>query len=222
MASPRHRNHSKCQRPVADPIPLTTALLQQLAAQWRKHDLPIARRLAPGLSDAEMDALVQPAGLAVPREARTWWGWHNGAHDSAIVTSGGKGFSSLERCVSLAAEMREIARDVASPYCLSSHEAEEMARGVWNWEWLPLCEDGVGGMLVIEGKVDEPKAICPVWHRAIDDSTDQAAILAPSIGALVQQWTIAVQTATGSHSERGDRWTLDRDTLPAGFDDRLL
>jgi cell wall assembly regulator SMI1 len=85
---------------VPEAIRLTEALLEDLAAQWRKHDAPIARRLAPGLSDAEMDALAAPLGLGVPPEARAWWGWHNGAQNASVVTSDGKTFSSLERCVS--------------------------------------------------------------------------------------------------------------------------
>ncbi len=133
---------------MAELVRLTQALLDQLEERWRTHDAPIARRLAPGLSDEEIDALAEPLELGVPSEARTWWRWHNGAHDAFIVTSGGKSFSSLEQCLSKAAHMREMAREVTRPYRLSARDADEMARGVWNWDWLPLCEDAVGGTLV--------------------------------------------------------------------------
>jgi cell wall assembly regulator SMI1 len=208
---------------VAESIPLTEGLLEQLGAQWRKYDVPIARRLAPGMSDKEMDALTEPLGLRVPPEARTWWRWHNGAHEASIVTSGGKTFSSLERCVSLAAEMRGIAHEVARPYHLSAREADDMARGVWNWDWLPLSSDGVGGMLIIDAAVDNaPTEVCPVWYRAIDFSSDQAVLVAPSMGALVHHWRVALATAAEPYDHVRDLWVLDDERLPAGYDERLL
>lgn len=208
--------------PVIEAIRLTEAALAQLAAQWRRHDAPIARRLAPGLSDAEMDALSEPLGLRVPPEARTWWRWHNGADNAFIVTSGGKAFASLERCVSRAAQMREIARDVARQYNLSGKAAGETAREVWDSDWLPLSEDGAGSMLVIDAAVDNsPRELCPVWYRAIDDGSD-GSLIAPSIGALVYQWTVVLEVGKGSYNPDVDRWTLDHATLPDGFDRRLL
>jgi hypothetical protein len=64
----------------AQQIPLLTeGLLEQLAARWRTHGLLIVESLRPGLSDAEMDELTEPLGIVLPREARTWWRWHDGA-----------------------------------------------------------------------------------------------------------------------------------------------
>jgi cell wall assembly regulator SMI1 len=208
---------------VAEASRLTQGLLDQLAAQWRKHDAPIARQLAPGLSDTEIDALTAPLGLTVPAEARTWWGWHNGAHNASVLTSGGKAFPSLDRCVSLAARMRDMAYDVTRPHRLSATAADEMAREVWNWDWLPLCEDGVGTMLVIDAAADSPaRDVCAVWYRAHDQSSDQAVVVAPSIGALVREWTRVLETSTGSVIPETDQWALEFETLPVDFDRRLL
>jgi cell wall assembly regulator SMI1 len=207
---------------VPEPTPLTLALLDELGALWQRHGMPVARRLTPGLTDAEIDALASPLGLRVPAEARTWWRWHNGAHDTSILTSGGKEYSSLERCLGSVAEMRGIAREVTRPYRLSTSEAEEMERGVWNWDWLPLCADGVGGMLVVDAAAGTPaREQCPVRYRTRDDGSN-AALVAPSIGALVHEWIRALAEGTGSYDEREDRWTLDFETLPPGFDHRLL
>lgn len=44
----------------------------------------------------------------------------------------------------------------------------------------PLSSDGVGSMLVIDAAVDnEPTEVCPVWYGALDDSSDEAALVAP-------------------------------------------
>lgn len=34
--------------------------------------------LTPGLTDIEIDRIVEPWGLQLPEEVRTWWRWHNG------------------------------------------------------------------------------------------------------------------------------------------------
>jgi hypothetical protein len=66
---------------------LTEHLLEELAERWRALRAPIADSLRPGLSDAEMDALVSPLGLRLPHEARVWWGWHDGT-DSDLLSHG--------------------------------------------------------------------------------------------------------------------------------------
>lgn len=205
----------------AEPPRLTVELLERLATHWRKQDAPIVRRLAPGLSDAEIDALTEPLHLRVPSEARVWWKWHNGAHDDFIAMSGGKAFSSLERCVSTATEMRDIAREVPRPYGLSAEEADTMARSVWNWDWLPFSTDGVGGMLVVEAAVDEEHSVSPVLYRANDDGVN-AQIVAPTIGGLVQRWIEALEAGAATYDHEQERWTLCPDRLPPGYDDRLL
>jgi cell wall assembly regulator SMI1 len=97
-----------------------------------------------------------------------------------------------------------------------------MARDVWNWDWLPLCEDGVGTMLVIDAAVDNaPRYVCPVLYRAHDDGSN-AAVVAASIGALVRQWTFALEVGRGAYNADHDRSELDLEMLPASFDHRLL
>jgi hypothetical protein len=58
---------------------LTTELLEQLAKRWREHGAPVASHLRAGLTAEQMDELTRPLGLHLSSEARTWWGWHDGA-----------------------------------------------------------------------------------------------------------------------------------------------
>ena len=62
-----------------NPILLDRAVLAELESRWQSQGAPIVSALRPGLSDDEMDRLTEPLGLSLPREAREWWGWHNGA-----------------------------------------------------------------------------------------------------------------------------------------------
>jgi hypothetical protein len=62
----------------------------------------LADRWRPGLSDAQIDELLLPAGIDLPEEARVWWRWHDGqqvAADGTVLTLGGRQFPSLEYSV---------------------------------------------------------------------------------------------------------------------------
>jgi cell wall assembly regulator SMI1 len=83
---------------------LTVPLLDELKRRWQSQRAPLLARLRPGLSSDGMDALTEPLGLHVPSEARTWWGWHDGAvSDGSAVSQvmGGQhyGFISLQEAV---------------------------------------------------------------------------------------------------------------------------
>ncbi len=62
---------------------LSDELLDQLERRWRDQGAIVARLLRPGLTDEEMDAVTAPLGIHLPREARRWWGWHDGARPPA-------------------------------------------------------------------------------------------------------------------------------------------
>jgi hypothetical protein len=62
--------------------PMTHVLNSDILADFeralRSVDAAITRAWQPGLDDDQIDALVQPLGLDLPDEARTWWRWHDG------------------------------------------------------------------------------------------------------------------------------------------------
>lgn len=37
--------------------------------------------LRPSLSEAQIDEIAAPFGMALPPEASVWWGWHDGTQD---------------------------------------------------------------------------------------------------------------------------------------------
>ena len=63
---------------------LTSATLAELEEAVGRHDLELVARLAPGLTDAEMDDLMRPLGLTLPEEDRVWWRWHDGLTDQTF------------------------------------------------------------------------------------------------------------------------------------------
>jgi hypothetical protein len=44
----------------------------------RKAGSPAVNALAPGLTDRQIDAHIEPLGLTMPEEARRWWRWRDG------------------------------------------------------------------------------------------------------------------------------------------------
>ena len=60
---------------------LTSATLAELEEAVGRHDPELVARLAPGLTDAEMDDVMRPLGLTLPEEDRVWWRWHDGLTD---------------------------------------------------------------------------------------------------------------------------------------------
>jgi cell wall assembly regulator SMI1 len=141
---------------------LTADQLDELAARWRALDAPIAHSLEPGLFKQVIDEFGQSVGLWMPPEARTLWGWRNGANLKFIVDDGGHSFRSLQHPIEWVETMRRIAEEVADSYGPRADKAK-IARDIWNWDWLPLCSDGTGGMLVIDGGVaTRPSPTSPV------------------------------------------------------------
>lgn len=88
---------------------LSSELLDDLEQRWRALRVPIASRLRPGLTDREIDETTAPIGLALPPEARTWFGWHDGASDGGMyIGPVSYEFASLEVLVAGYRGLRDI------------------------------------------------------------------------------------------------------------------
>ena len=203
------------------PDALTVDLLDELAARWRAIDAPIARSLEPGVSEEAIDELGQSVGLWVPAEARTLWGWRNGAKLKFIAESGGHSFGSLQHALERIAVMRRIAHEVADSWS-GRADTETIARDVWNWDWLPLCSDGTGGMLVIDaGMGTRSSPTSSVAYRAKDDGS-LARPVTDSIGSLVQRWIEVIDIGAVHPDPDTGEPMVDVDLLPSGFDRAII
>ena len=60
------------------PVVLDSALLDRFERALRGAGAVVVDHLAPGVDDAQIDALMRPLGIDLPDEARVWWRWHNG------------------------------------------------------------------------------------------------------------------------------------------------
>ncbi len=190
---------------------LTISLLDELARRWHASDAPIAHALEPGLSEEAMSGLAARVGLVLPPEARTLWGWRNGAERNFMFGGGGHAFGSLQHAIEDVEMMRRIAVEVADPYGRGRIH-EEIARSVWNRDWLPLARDSVGGMLVIDaGPGSRNRSTSAVAYRAKDDGST-ARPVADSIAALVRKLHPGVRRPRDSRPR--DALAKDRPRAP--------
>jgi hypothetical protein len=69
--------------PAAD----VTAALERYEAALRSLGAPVARKLRPGIGDAELRELERRYGVELPEDAVAVWRWHNGVHWSPEMTT---------------------------------------------------------------------------------------------------------------------------------------
>lgn len=94
-------------------------LVTQLRRIWSQSGASIAHSLQPGLTDVEMDALMNPLGLRLPEELRGWWGSHNGAsraNGGSMYTFNRARYESLEDAVAGTQIGRAVAEDVREDF----------------------------------------------------------------------------------------------------------
>jgi hypothetical protein len=176
-------------------------MLDLLEATLRSHGaVPVLDRLRPGLSPPEMDALVEPLGLALPQEAKHWWAWHDGSSSTFNIYALTPLFSflPLAKAVAEAEQLRRRWPDPAlDEYLLP-----------WPATWLPVGLSDVGTVTTIECSTVDA-ALAPVvvrsWHTdlALPEAT------APSMAEMVADWIQALESGVYRFDETGPRWHRD-------------
>jgi cell wall assembly regulator SMI1 len=114
-------------------------LLIDLEAQWRRLDAPIAMRLRPGLSDADLAAVGHRlGGVSLPTELRQLWAWHDGAEPGGRRDIGPGAYDFLTTDEVVAAHQREL-RIQGTPVEADDSEVADM---YWHRSWVPFMTQG--------------------------------------------------------------------------------
>lgn len=103
--------------------------LLALEERWRPYGGRGGMRVRPGLTDAEMDAVVAPIGYRLDEEQRAWWGWADGTEGTATNDADAGQVFPATCLLPLRAAVREYRRWSAQ----NSHHPE-----LWPLHWLPL------------------------------------------------------------------------------------
>ncbi len=68
-------------------------LLPRFEKHWRQQGAPIVERLRPGLTDADIDALMKPTGMRLSAEVHQLYRWHDGAEPHPELWDSGRLFA---------------------------------------------------------------------------------------------------------------------------------
>jgi hypothetical protein len=160
---------------------LSPELLETFECALGNVEAPILRRLRPGLSDDEIDALTDGLGLTVSDEARLWWRWHDGiAEPSGLDGSFGSDWFPLSLADAVAETRRQ--REFANHLTPDGHRS-----GGWELDWLALCATASFYRLA----VDCQPQVSASRVAYVDPGVE--AVFQPSLGALVGLWLRAWQ-----------------------------
>jgi cell wall assembly regulator SMI1 len=188
---------------------LTTELLEQLAKRWREHGAPVASHLRAGLTAEQMDELTRPLGLHLSSEARTWWGWHDGADPALRLGTerdlGGplQGFLTLEEAISAYRTNRDFLR---------AEKAQRHAE-IWRASWLPVTAFIDGDFLVCDCGV-APSAPSPIHIVEWEDPDPSPR--AASFEEMVSAWIEAIDVKRWVYDDGTRSWYSDDTRSVAG------
>jgi hypothetical protein len=170
-------------------------LLGELQARWEAQGAFVARALL-GITDPGIDELTEPIGLRLPREARRWWAWYDGAlpQPAGIAAELGprRAFLPLAEAVMKCEMFRDVLREVGDD-------------PVWKQSWLPIDADKRPIVLDCSVGFEDP---VPVRSFFVEDPTAGEEGVR-SIGELVEIWIDAIDRGAWSYNRQRDLWGYD-------------
>jgi hypothetical protein len=174
---------------------LDDGLLDELARAVRDAGVLGTEAWAPGLSDEEIDALLEPHDLDLPEEARRWWRWHNGYVEGTGPT-GWVGVAPNRPLLTLA--------EALDLYAATKDES----RQVWGADrWLMVFIDAPSIYFDCSGPRDAPVPI-----RTQQDIDTPEPVL-PSIGEMIALWIELIDTGVSTIDADGE-WEWDFEKVP--------
>lgn len=169
--------------PPAPPMPSVVAtpvtqILSDLEANMKKKAPQVLDQMQPGLSDQEIAALEQQAGIQLPTEIRALYQWHNGCRSADPRVVGpipGHRFLPLSEALGLPAVLsNQVAKATA---------VQKAAFGIFaghTRSWITLFDDGAGDGYFFDPR-RKPKEGA-VFYSFAEDCT---YVFFPSLGNLL-------------------------------------
>ena len=173
-------------------------LLALLEDQWRRHDLPIAGRLRPGLSEDEVRTRLAAVDVSPSREYVEWFGWHDGVSEASMMTPIHR-IETLTRCI-----------EQYTTHVIPDGMDEETLGG-----WFPIATIISGSVVVTDCTGSSPDlAVTTVLTREREQYSPDYYL--PSLAVPVRWWVDFFTAGTWIHKEdfpEAVQTPLDEDAL---------
>lgn len=187
--------------------------LETLRTLWVAQGAPIAQRLRAPLSDAEIDKVTESIGVSLPSEARTWWGWHDGAEsDEAVGAELGPDlrFMSLSEAVDQYRFWRGLFEEEWKGLTDDFYDDPDYW---WRPSWLPVTERS--GAIRIETAVNPGQPSPVYWAYFADhDAQGLARPRVSSMGEMVDWWIEALEAGSWAFDPGKQRWMEQPERMP--------
>jgi hypothetical protein len=200
---------------LADGHPTATQLrgkLEALETAWTDLGAGIASQLRPGLSDAEMDEMAAPFGLAIPLELRVWWNWHDGAD---IPAGGSREHRAIGPGVYEFLPLDEALKEYeANRRVNSSPGAPTLPDMYWHRSWLPFMRQQAERLYIDCDRIlfDECSPVRLVTWEWEHYNVDRAISLTHAVS--LWQWLLTSGYYRWEGSVRGGSWSFDYGSIP--------
>ncbi len=200
-----------------DPPLLDAALLDRYEALLLGQGLPFNDWTNPGLSTAKIAELAELLPLALPVEARTWWGWRDGTRPARRGWTFGPGNNclSLAKAVEQYAASRALAKELAAEPGLFGPRSDPDF--MWHPDWLPILDHGQL-KTVIDCDVAEGRPSPVSFIDLVTQPEEYARHKARSVGELIGWWCLALESGAWRWDAELLHWDLDYSSLPAELD----
>jgi hypothetical protein len=192
---------------------LGPTLIATYEARLRDLAVPLEEWATPKLTDGQMEDVVASVSLRLPREARTWWGWHNGSPGyglAKIAAPVGDKLLSLTEAVEVYNEYRDLAVRLAEP------DIPELANpdDRWSASWLPIT--GPQSPIAIDCSHPE-LPVTPVRSINLQYVGESKVVSAASLGQMVTWWIGAIDSGAWQWDSARHEWRVEPRLLDPDF-----
>ena len=163
-------------------------LLHALDKRWRSLGMPVDELLAPGLAEDVVRSTLSNVTQHLSDEIVDWFAWHNGRFEPrnlVLAAPSGCALLSITEALAERAQSRSVAVEAAATEPELGMAPEEY----WPDSWLPIAENGSGGLLVVDVVRDGSKAPAR-FHDWEGDSVEGAS----SLVVAAQLWLAVLDT----------------------------
>lgn len=181
----------------------------------RDVGVPVDEWTSPGLTDAEIDEVVEPLGLRLPFEARVWWQWRNGPTMIGRNRLLGEWHPYLS--VSGAVEQYRQSSWVAEQGA-HSHPHGDPSR-LWNPSWFPIL--GGPDLIVVDCSVPEDQ-VTPIRVVVWEEPELSKDPLVGSFGGLLALWMRAIDNGSWEWDSVEQRWHRRQEMIDEDAPRRIL